>query len=191
MDKITLRHFSNLDYFDPRPFLISLRRIEIAVSRTDTPDNIRTLRTNQLKESRELREAALFCHFMGQRIGTTVFMAKGEAQDYDFVAAWQNDSTCNYAPVQLKEVVPTNTNQNANLKDVLASLDKYRTSSELIVAIHLNQENHFEPNDVVVPSLPLGGLWMFAGISPDHARWALWGDFLRSPVGTCHQYPSV
>jgi hypothetical protein len=191
MDKIALRHFGKLPFFDPKPYLIQLRQIEIDMIGWEIADKVRTLRTNPLNYDRQLREAALFCYFIGQRIGTTVFLAKDEAQDYDFVSAWMDGSTYNYAPVQLKEVVPNRTNQTANLADVLASLEKkYVTSKELVVAIHLNQAGHLVPGDVVVPALSIGELWMFAGISHDQSQWALWGDFLRSPVGTRHEYPS-
>ena len=189
MDAVTLRSFNLLSFKDAEQYLINLRLLELDMTQMDIPENVRTLRTNQLKEWREMREAALFCHFMSQRIGTTVYMAKGECQDYDFVAMWQNDEIRKYAPVQLKEVVPTHTNRNANIGDIIASLTKYVDSHNLIVAIHLNQRIHFEPKNLVVPDLKIGGLWVFGSISQGQSDWALWGDFLQSPTGTRHEYP--
>ena len=76
------------------------------------------LRTNQFKQAREHRQAALFCEGMGARIGHTVYFAAHEDQDYDFVASWVVGDQQHLAPVQLKEVVPTNLNERAELSSI-------------------------------------------------------------------------
>ena len=186
-----VRSFEKLDFRDPKPFLARLRVFELDVAQSATPRKIRTLRTNALKESREMREAAIFCYLMGQRIGHTVYVASGERQDYDFVAMWDDGQVRNYAPVQLKEVVPKHLNGEATLAQVVSSLAKYADSKDLVVAVHLNQQLSFDPVEVVVPPLCIGGLWMFGAVSPDHSRWGLWGDFLRGQGGTLHEYPDA
>src|SRR5687767_14702903 len=128
MSKTWLRVAQALEYRDPGPFLIFLRKLELKVVASDLPGRVKQLRTNPLKEWKEAREAALFCHGMGQRISTTICFAKGEAQDYDFVATWDNAGSRHFARVQLKEVVPADINPSASLQRTLLSLSKYTDS---------------------------------------------------------------
>ena len=172
------------------PFLMELRRLEPKVAASNLPQRVKELRTNPLKEWREAREAALFCYGMGQRIGQTVFLARGESQDYDFVASWVVDDTQHFAPVQLKEVVPTSVNPTASVEGTVNSLAKYVDSEDLTVAIHLNQHGHFDPKTVVIPPLHIAALWIFSAIAEDQSEWGLWGDFLEHPEGTRFAYPA-
>src|SRR5690349_11892973 len=128
-----LRAFATLEYADPRAYLIELRKLEPRVAASNLPIQVRTLRTNQLKVWREAREAALFCHFMSERTGTSIRMARTEAQDYDFIATWADGDTQKFAPVQLKEVVPTSLNPGADLSSVIGKLARYQNSSDLTV----------------------------------------------------------
>jgi hypothetical protein len=127
---------------------------------------------------------------MGQRIGQPVYLARGESQDYDFVASWVVGDTQHLAPVQLKEVVPQDINSKASLEAIIAALSKYADSEELTVAIHLNRQVHFEPSAVSVPSLHIAALWVFASLTPDQSQWGIWGDFLEKPVCTRFEYPA-
>ena len=81
---------------------------------SDLPEAVRTLRTNSLREWKEAREAALFCVGMSERMGTPIRLAKSENHDYDFVATWLKDDTRHFAPVQLKEVVPSHINHKVD-----------------------------------------------------------------------------
>lgn len=190
MQSIALRSFSKLEYRDPRPFLVHLRQFELELSASATPERVRNLRTNQLKPARELREAAIFCYLAGQRMGTTVRLAPEEKQDYDFVAAWSaHDQAC-FAPVQLKELPPEATAPAATLQDIISGLRQY-SSSELVVAIHLNRAISFDPYALAIPSLQIAELWAFGATSPDQNAWALWGDILRSPTVSYHAYPAA
>jgi hypothetical protein len=190
VNSIRLRQFGSLLFSEPGPFLLKLRELEHQVARSNLPERMRQLRTNELKPWRELREAALFAYFMGERIGVPVLVARGEAQDYDFVVTWESKSARNYAPIQIKEVVPADINPAASVLAVIDSLSKYGSSSDLTVVIHLNQRTAFDPRTLQVPKLPIGALWMFGAVSPDSNHWALWGDFLVDPFGSRHEYPT-
>lgn len=191
MDRAWLRYAQTLRYQDPAPFLVNLRRIERDVAACDLPEKIKQLRTNDLKPMRELREAAIFCYGMGQRLGQTVYLARGETQDYDFVASWVVGTQQHLAPVQLKEVVPAELNARSSLQATIASMSKYVDSEQLTVAVHLNRAVHFEPTEVVVPPLRIAALWVFAAITPDQNHWGLWGNFLETPLGTRFEYPAA
>ena len=184
------RALQQLAFQDPRDFLVQIREIEPAIARSDLPAKVKHLRTNKLKSLKELREAALFCYGMAQRIGQIVHLAPSEAQDYDFIATWVVDDTQHLAPVQLKEVVPTKLNSKASIQDTVNALSKYVDSEDLTVAIHLNQGAHFEPSKLVIPSLKIAALWIFRSISKDQTEWGLWGNFLEVPEFVQFAYPT-
>jgi hypothetical protein len=192
VNSIALRTLSKLEYRDPRPFLVRLRQFEVELSASATPDRIRNLRTNRLKPERELREAAIFCYLVAQRMGVTVGLAPGEGEDFDFVAAWSIEDRTHFAPVQLKELPPDTTAPAATLQEIVMGLGlKYPKSRELIVAIHLNRAITFDPSKLVVPPLPVADLWAFGATGEDQNSWALWGDLLRSPTISHHAYPTA
>ena len=190
MDRAWANAANKLEFKDPAPFLKALRSLEPRVANSQLPDRVKSLRANGLKEWRELREAAIFCHGMGQRIGQTVYLARGESQDYDFVASWVAGGIRQLAPVQLKEVVPSDLNAVASLASTIDSLSKYVDSEELTVVIHLNQQLRFEPQSVVVPPLRIAALWVFASLTEDESEWGLWGNFLEEPEGVRFAYPA-
>ncbi len=186
-----LRTFQNMRFVDPRSFLVNLRKLEIEVAQTDMPSQIKSLRTNPLKKTRERREAALFCVGMSQRIGRTVYFASHEDQDFDFVATWVDADSQHFARVQLKEVVPTSLNQGAALESVIQGLKKYTDSSDLTVAIHLNQIGRFEPDALKLQQLKVASVWVFAAATVDQSLWSLWGNFKEDhPYGTQFSYPT-
>ena len=167
-----------------------LREIEFAVAQSDMPPKVRRLRTNKLKRSREMRDAALFCYGMGQRMRTTVFLAESETQDYDFVASWIVEGVQNIAPVQLKEAVPNDLNPSASVQMTIDSLSKYADSGDLTVVIRLNQRRLFDPDKLIIPTLQIASLWTFGAVSADASEWILWGNFLEECQGTRFVYPT-
>lgn len=191
MDQAWLNGIKQLEYGDPLGFLMELRRIEPMVANSNLPEAVRTLRTNSLREWKEAREAALFCVGMSERIGVPIRFARSENHDYDFVAMWMKDDIRHFAPVQLKEVVPSQINPKLTLQALIEQLgEKYVDSSDLTVAIYLNRETTFDLATLHVPPLRLGALWIFGGISPDQTEWGLWGDLLDGPIGTRFEYPA-
>ncbi|MGV8990120.1 MAG: hypothetical protein ACOH1Q_01825 [Thiobacillus sp.] len=177
------------EFRDPRQFLVEIRKLEYLIAASELSQKAKRLRTNNLKEWREIREAAVFCFGMGQRIGQPVFLSRGESQDYDFIATWTLGEVQNFAPVQLKEVVPEEVNATASIEKVIGSLTKYVDSKDLTVAIHLNRQVHFDALELVIPPLPIAALWIFGSISPDQSEWGLWGNFLEKPEGSRFAYP--
>lgn len=167
------RAFRQLEYRDPRSFLVRLRQFEPEVMASKLPMKVKNLRINPLKWTRELREGALFCYGISQRIGQTVFLSPSEAQDHDFVASWVVGDTQHLAPVQLKEVVPHDLNTSASVQSIVDALTKYTDSADLTVVIHLNQRVHFDPSTLVIPPLKIAALWVFGAISADQMHWGL------------------
>lgn len=193
MNRLWLRNAEKLTFVDPTPYLIQLRRLEIDIALSDVPPIVKALRTNSLKAAREQRQAAVFCHGMGQRLGHKVYFAAHEEQDYDFIASWIAGEERHFAAVQLKEVVPKERNPRGSVEAILAGLaDKYPDSDGLTVAIHLNQEGRFEPSLIQVQELRIESLWVFGCTAPNQSLWTLWGNFIESePYGTQFSYPTV
>ncbi len=106
MDQISLRAFNRLSYRDPRAVLVDMRRLELRIRSAEVDPRVRHLRTNDLRNVRELRSACLFCHGMSRLTGQKYAVAHSEAVDYDAVATWVRDGTVLRA-IQLKEVPPT------------------------------------------------------------------------------------
>ena len=191
MNRQWLRTARNLQYRDPHSFLVNLRKLEVELALSNSPSRISSLRTNELKKAREQREAALFCKGMSERIGQTVFFASHEDQDFDFIAFWVVEGQLHYAPVQLKEVVPTTLNSNATLESVIDGLEKYTDSSNLTVAMHLNQAVRFNPDAVRLRQLEFASVWVFFAVTANQSLWNLCGNFTEDdPYGNQFSYPA-
>ncbi|MCH8253782.1 MAG: hypothetical protein IID06_00350 [Gemmatimonadetes bacterium] len=146
------------------------------------------LRTGPLKPEREARNAAIFTHGIASVIGTKVFMARHEAADHDFVAAWVENGESSFCAVQLKELVPKDLNPNATLDELILSLAKY-SRTDTVVAILLNRPVQMGLTPRQVASVPFSQLWLFWQASPDGRRWAIQGDVLTTPVRYDFSYP--
>ncbi len=182
MKSITLRRWSKLDFKDPTALLKALRPLQHAVAVSDLPAKTKALRNSKQKTHRETWQAALFSHGVTVSLSLpSLEFAIVEEEDYDCVVRWIAASTVNYAPVQLKEIVPNELNPTATIDGEIAKLTKYATSPELIVALFLNRAGRFELRSIKIPSLPIGQLWMFGNRTPDQSTWMLYGDMLSNP----------
>lgn len=184
------RAFSALKYYDPRHVLVELRKTELAIApRTDLPDAVKHLRTQELKPLRELREACLFCYGWSQIDGQSFRVAHAEGQDYDAVASWQSDEHLHFAPLQIKEVVPQKLNPHSSVQAIVNKLTKYTNSEDLTVVIHLNRSVSFTPADLVLPPLKIAALWVFGALNAEQTRWVIWGNFLETLHAGEFSYP--
>lgn len=192
MNAIRLREAAKREFRDPAPFLKRLRVLEHRLIAESIPVEVKTLRTNKLKEWREARIAALFCHGMSELMGTKIFLSKGEFYDADFLGMWhEDDGVQHFAPVQLKELVPENWNAGTTLNSLLQGLFMYEGRDDLTVVIHVNRAIHFTPETLVLPpDLPVAALWVIACLDPTHSQWALWGNFLKGADCTRFSCPT-
>jgi|JI10StandDraft_1071094.scaffolds.fasta_scaffold35313_1 hypothetical protein len=179
---IRLRQLGTREFRDPSLFLRRIKALESSLAHVPLDREVRQLRTNRLKEWRETRVAALFCYGMGQRLGHTVYVSRGEVDDADFIASWVEDDVQQLAPVQLKEIVPDERNGRSDLDQVIESLHKYSDAEDLNVVLHLNRQLRFDPLAVRLPYLRISSLWILGCTSLDGTEWGLWGDFLTQNV---------
>lgn len=188
-DLIQIREWDRLKYYEPSIVLTELSTLDHLAAESSLPKNVKTLRRNDLKKYREGRDAALFCLGMSKVKGITVFFACLEAQGFDFVTRWQNGNETVYTPVQLKEVVPKSLNPNSNVNSTLAKLSKYSDLNRTILALRINRDIHLELNNIQVPAMPLGGIWLFGTAAQDQQKWFIYGDLLNTPFLWEYEYP--
>ena len=182
LDRKVPAEWKSFAYLRPAVVLDRLRRIATSGMLTGLPDEVQTLRRRDLRYFLEGRQAALFCYGVGRALGVEVTFALCEKDDYDFVARYRIDDSEIYVPVQLKELVPIKLNGRADLQKLLDSVSrKYPTSSDLVVAIHINRDiTDLRPADLRLPR-GVGQLWFYG--ARDHAqdRWMIVGDLLQDP----------
>jgi hypothetical protein len=188
-DIIQMREWDHLKYYDPVTVLSDLRKLEHLAAESSLPHSVKTLRRNNLKKYREGRDAALFCLGMSKVQGTTVFFARYEAQDYDFVTLWRNGDEDIFTPVQLKEIVPESLNPNSNVNATIAKLSKYASFNRTVVALCINRNVHLEFNTIIVPAMDLGGIWLYGASVQDQQKWFIYGDLLSEPHLYEYEYP--
>ncbi|PHR92584.1 MAG: hypothetical protein COA69_07035 [Robiginitomaculum sp.] len=130
---------------------------------------------------REMRDVAIFCVGMSERLGCKVCFSALEEQDYDFVSRWEKDGQRKYCPIQLKEIVPKELNETITVQKVIDKLERYTDSADVTFVLKLNRICQFDPSGIVIPdNLSIGELWVFGGVSEDQSEFALWGNFLDS-----------
>jgi|TARA_R110000787_G_C13425356_1_gene445216 hypothetical protein len=194
-----IRQIAKKEFHDPAEVLRHFRSIELEMARhreagtIDMPHKAHALRTNDLKNSREMRQAALFCYGMSVAINKPVLFSPEERDDYDFVASWFDGDAQHFAPVQLKELVPEHLNSRQTFEALLEKAkQKYTNSDDLTLAIYLNRVGRFDPGEVRIDrDLKLAGIWAFGGTSPDQSKFGLWGDLLHDEpcLGIEFEYP--
>lgn len=184
------REWEKLEYRSARDYLVNVAPLRAQLAASNTDERIANLRTNKLKVARELWEACLFAHGIGSSVlGTEVYIAPMESQDYDCVAQYIVDGTRHYVPLQIKELVPAHVNPEASLQTEIDKLTKYQDSADLIVAIHLNRQFRFELDQLRIPDLRISELWLFGSVAPDTSEFMLWGNLLNGPASFTYRYP--
>src|SRR5947207_15931178 len=92
-----------------------------------------------------------------------------EVEDYDCVIWCKVNGQNRYARVQLKEVVPPHVNPNASIESVLGNLNKYPTSDQTIVTVHLNVEGPLDLSSIAKPNTSVAEIWLYWSLTPDQS----------------------
>jgi hypothetical protein len=123
---------------------------------------------------------------MSLALGHKVFFGTTEAADFDSVFTWFSEGDQHFAPVQMKELVPEQTNAGATLQVIISGLKKYTDSKNLVVAIKLNRALKIEFSALDFSSVTVGEIWCFGATTKDESEWVL-VDNLLAKAG-CQQY---
>jgi hypothetical protein len=145
-----------------------------------------------LKPIGELWRASLFAHGIGSCVlGTEVYLAAVEDQDFDCVAQYSVGDTRHFTPIQMKELVPSSVNPHTSLQVELDKLGKYVDSSDLVVAFHLNREVRIDLDKISPPQTTVREIWLFGAVSADRSQYMLCGDLLSKPGLHTYRYPGL
>jgi hypothetical protein len=186
-----LREFQDYDYKDPREWLVAMHEIESIVSKSTLSYRERSLRTNNLRGWKDRRIAALFAYGMSQRMPGYWFDFAGvERSDYDAVIRCYNEQDCIFTPIQIKELVPKDINEDSTVEAIVESLTKYSNSTDLVVVIHLNRQMKIRPHPISSKQINIGGLYFLGGAAPTKRQWLLMGDLLHSAEISQFEYPT-
>ena len=169
------RQWTKYEYHDPNVVLPKLHGVRRLVSVSDLPENVKNLRTHSLQPEREAWDAAIFCYLLSRALNLDIRFSRVEELDFDSVFTWLGNGVQNFAPVQMKELVPEFTNANATLDQIIAGLRKYVDSSELVVGIKLNRQISIDFSAVDVSGLPVAEVWLFGATAEDQSKWSLFG----------------
>ena len=124
-----LKEWEKLEYYDPEKILKDFRDIALTLPLHTLPYDLASLRKRNVRLYGESRQCALFCYGMGKVLGTKVSYAHFECSDYDFVSVRQHGDTLYYTPIQMKELVPEETNPNTSIEKEIEKLKKYSKSA--------------------------------------------------------------
>ena len=184
----SINAWARLDWRDPVQTLRQFRALEYSTVTIPAADRVRRLRTGDMRQVREGRDAALFTHGVAAVTGRKVYFAPYEAADYDFVTSWVVDETRHYCPVQLKELPPADLTNRGSLEELQRSLQKYQ-QTDTVLALLLNRPAQMSTADLRAIPIPFAQVWLFWCASADHARWMIQGDLLTSPATYDFGYP--
>jgi len=176
-----IREWEKLQFKGPTKTLPRYRAVQELVSKSNTNTKLRNLRTNSLKPEKEAWHLALFSYLISKALNIEVFYSEVESSDYDGVCMWVNDETQNFAPIQLKELVPSDLNPSSSIQKVISSLEKYADSKDLIVAVKLTRDFTLETENLDTSGLNIKQLWLFGATDPMQNNWIIYGDLLEAP----------
>ncbi|GAB3361740.1 hypothetical protein [Lysobacter tyrosinilyticus] len=175
---MSVKEWAKLPYHDPLPILIGLREIALTQPLHELPYKVSALRTRELRPFLEGRQSALFSYLVGEAMGVKVRFSPLEKSDYDCITHFERDGYHHLVPVQLKELVPNDLNPTASLQSLINGLIKYRDSSDLVVAVHLNRNVTIRLSELSFDGLNISQLWLYGSAAPDQSTWLLVGDLL-------------
>jgi len=178
------REWTKYQYFDPDIVLPRLQNVRKMLSESDAPEKIKNLRTNGLRDHREHWDTAVFCKLMGLSTGRKILLSTEEESDFDAVFTWGENDSQSFAPVQMKELVPYESNPCATLQRIINGLKKYADSKNLVVAIKLNRTEQIVFDELDLSGVGVAEIWCFGATKQDESGWCLIGDLL----GSCKHY---
>jgi len=192
LKQMRIKEWNKLEFHDSRKVLVNLHELQERVASSNLPPELKNLRSRELKKYLEGRQAALFCYGISAAvINTKIYHALSEASDYDCIARWIDNEAQSFTPIQLKELVPEALNSKTTLAKELEKLNKYASSEDLVIALHVNRAGRLDFSEIQIPELKVAEVWLYGGLSPDQSRWFLFGNMLKDPQYYEFSYPDI
>ena len=179
MDKINERVFERQNYRSPLEIWSEFRDHWIRWKTEGTPREEFQKRMRRNKERWERWQAFAFAQGLSVAVRKQpVELTQFESSDFDIVCRIQTPSKIEYLPVQLKEVVPEDLNNQTDAQIVLNKLSEYCTSNDTAVSVYLTRP-HSAGTPFRVPSnLQLESLWLVGLTEINPLRFVIIGDCL-------------
>jgi hypothetical protein len=121
-------------------------------------------------------------------VGAKVYFAYLEDADYDCVVVWKRKGVRTYTPVQLKECYHIRSVEELNGE--LRKLEKYRSPSQTVAAMHVNGRFRLDFRQIEVPALGFAEVWLYGAVDEAQEEWFVYGDLLREPALGRWRYPT-
>jgi len=188
MNDMRTKVWSKLKYKKPKDWLIELNRIQKEIIPKVADERARKLRTNRLKWIRESRQAAILTYGMEQFTGRVINFALDE-DDHDFIARFIEDDVDTYVPVQLKELVPEDTNPTQTLDNLFDGLHHYSNQSDFTVGIYLSRNVVLDIEKIRLQGTNFKEVWLFGACTSDLKKWFILGDIQKEPQYFEFDYP--
>ena len=104
--------WASLKFIDPTKFLIGLDKLfdSSGIRKYKNPSDL--LLDRRVREIVEDQRCAIFCHGVGQALGTKILFSPYESADYDYVGAYQHNGLVRMFHIQWKQVVPDRLNSS-------------------------------------------------------------------------------
>jgi hypothetical protein len=162
--------------------------LEHRVSHSALPERVRRLRTGNLKQERETRDALIFAHGMSAVCGAKVLVSPGEVEDCDFITKCTLADTDHFTCVQLKELAPEDLSPSQTLEPLFHKLQSL-PASDAVLAIHLNRRTTMQLEELAGFRAPFAELWFYWQADETGHAWKILGDILGSPRLVEFTYP--
>jgi hypothetical protein len=181
-DLMKLRQWGELDYHPCLEIIAAWDAVVLMTDWSKLSEKEQKLRGSSQKGLREHVHAAIFAWGISHRLNVEhVHVARTDVADHDAIMKWVKGGELCFAPVQLKELVPTDLSPKGSLQDIIDRLpDKYPDSPDLVVVIlHSRPNSNGKIEISIPPNLRLGGLHIFGCCSPCGEKWFVTGNLVR------------
>jgi len=172
--------WKKLRFMNPGRFLLGIEVPVQELGGISIYDAAKRFNNRQARPIEEDRRCAILCHGISVASGRKVLFSSFEASDYDYVLAAEHEGHAHYIPLQMKQLVPESKNPTTSLQAEIDKLKKYATSSDLVVAIHINRRVSVDLDKIDVSNLTIHELWLFGPIASPSGPWCIIGDIKKS-----------
>ncbi len=179
--------WKSLKFINPEKFLRGIQAPQSELDGQSIYGVSSQLRDRRVRSIEEDRRCAAFCYGFGAVTGKRVLFSDFESSDYDYVLSAEHEGHAHFIPLQMKQLVPEWRSATTSLQLEIDKLAKYRTSSDLVVAIHVNRRVNIQIEKLDLSSLNINELWLFGVLDQKYQEWLLLGD-IKKPTYGAYRY---
>ncbi|MCM8823443.1 MAG: hypothetical protein NC822_02065 [Candidatus Omnitrophica bacterium] len=92
-------------------------------------------------------------------------------------------------PLQIKDIVSKDLNSHTDINQQILKLQKYFSSQDLAVVIHINRNIRLVIPEIKIPELKISELWFIGAMTSDLSKWFIAGNFMNKAKIFKFDYP--